>query len=108
MPESFLNKGCIMSDNFDDFLKAMDKHCNSVEAISQALSNYAVSFQVTGNITMSKNLWELSDRLSSVQMFIRKEVYEDVDRQYKRSQEASANILNAALAGIEVATKEEK
>jgi hypothetical protein len=59
-----------------------------------------MAFAVTGNISLSKELYSIAFKISSTQSLIQKEVSLEIDRQYKQSVQSSANVFNSALAGI--------
>jgi hypothetical protein len=83
-----------------DSINAVNTYCNKLEALSDDLRKYAMAFAVTGNISLSKELYSIAFKISSTQSLIQKEVSLEIDRQYKQSVQSSANVFNSALAGI--------
>jgi len=83
-------------------------HCEQakrIENIAFSLLRLSRAFYKTGNETMGEELQYYSETLSTAQQDMRDAVSKSIDIAYKTSQDMSATILNATLAGISIAEK---
>lgn len=76
--------------------------------ISFQLSNLAKSFYITGNEKISNQLHSYAKLIRDSATRIDKAVGNSIHKSYIRSQESTANMINAALAGISLAKMEIK
>lgn len=81
-----------------DLLDVSHDECNKLSKISRRLRSLSGAFSVTGNDAMADKLFTLAEDIHKSQKLIRDAVGRDIHEGYKRSQEASANLLKTALA----------
>ena len=91
-----------------DLLKVNSEEQGNLAGLSGELRRYANSFGLTGNSTMSDLLGAIADDLDGSANRIDKAITAELNGQYKQSLQSSANVLNAALAGIKVARSKDK
>jgi hypothetical protein len=85
-----------MSDK--KYLNVISDETAHIRAIANELMNLSDSFADTGNIKMSDKLGFMSSDLIKIQEEINNAVGRDINDQFKVSQQATANMINAALA----------
>lgn len=78
-----------------------------IDAASWYLDNLSEILDQAGNTKLSNRIKRVHLDLEKGIKEIDDAVAQNLDEQYKRSQEASANMLKAALAGGELAKREE-
>jgi hypothetical protein len=71
------------------------------------LEAVADSFSLTGNDKMAVRLHRIAMELTEVSSILSNSYHDDVMRQVHESTQASHNMVNAALAGIQVAVRGE-
>lgn len=76
--------------------------------ISGILSKYSDSFYIVGNNKIGKLLYIISEELETISKNIDRATGKIVSDLLHTSQENSANVLKACLAGIEIATKDKQ
>jgi len=91
-----------------DWLDELNKCSEKLLLISDRLDRYSRAFYVIGNYNIADNLEKESSEISLISEKINKVSVKVVSDQLKTAQENSANVLHAALAGIEIATKDKK
>jgi tellurite resistance protein len=82
-----------------EYLDAMHDGCDRIRMIGEELYNLSDAFRATGNVRVANQLRELAGMSYAEANGIREAVGKEINDQFKQSQEASANVLNAALAG---------
>jgi len=93
-----------MSNWLDTLYKCQEK----LLQMSGRLELYSTSFYITGNYEMGERMNNMSLELEKLTDQIEKATGEVVTENLNRAKENSTNVLKACLAGIEVATKENK
>jgi len=93
-----------MSNWLDNLYKCQER----LLQISGKLERYSKAFYMTGNCDMGEMMSNMSLELENLTDQIEKSTGEVVTENLNRAKENSANVLKACLAGIGVATKENK
>jgi ribosomal protein L18 len=86
-----------------ELMDTVNSFCGNISGDAARLSGYARAFSTTGNDTISQVLYDIATDLENSQDAIRQAISKELDRQYKQSVQSTANVFNAALAGIKVA-----
>jgi hypothetical protein len=68
------------------------------------LNKIASAFSVTGNVDMANTLWRLSESIYNAKESISEGMSMEINQRLEYSQQASASILKAALAGAKLAS----
>ena len=91
--------------------KWLKKHHTAQDILSSIqyeLEDLSKSFYHTGNTIIGEQLETISKEIGSANKMFRDAVNQDISESLKRSQEASTNMLKAALAGCLVGAKKKK
>lgn len=94
-----------MSNNW---LNTLDKCQDRLLLISARLDRYSKAFYIIGNYKMGDSLEKESSEIELLSEEVGKAAGEVVAENLNRAKENSANVLEAALAGIAIATENEK
>jgi hypothetical protein len=87
----------------EELMNVTNAHCHNISFEASRIRKYAYAFSTVGNLDMSEKLLSVAEQLEIDQRAIQDAVGKELDRQYKQSVQSSANVFNAALAGIKVA-----
>jgi hypothetical protein len=82
-----------------EYLDAIHSETDKLMKISKQLIKLSNAFYTTGNYPLGEQLEIMSLAVLESQSNIGKAVNNELQTQYKNSQQASVNMLNAALAG---------
>ena len=85
-----------------DWLQDSFVQCRIVLASSWKLEGIADALRTTGNESLAWQLDSIAKDLHSARERLSDNILESVKERFKASQEASSNILRAALAGAEL------
>jgi hypothetical protein len=85
-----------------DWLNEIHDSTELITSIAFSLQTKANSFWITGNEYMGDLLQTMSDDLLDASKSINQAAGKCITEEYKRSQDMSASIVNAALAGIKL------
>jgi hypothetical protein len=94
-------------DTCEDWLAKAHLATEIVQDVSDKLADRALAFSSVGNDTMAKALWDSSGRLQVVVANLRIALGDKVSEDVLRADEASRNMLQSALAGLQIGKKEE-
>lgn len=78
----------------------------AIEEIRYYLHSLGNSFMQTGNENMANSLWRCANRLDEAGSQASVAMNETIGQMFKAAQESSRNMLEAALAGGELARRE--
>ena len=87
-------------------LETIGKECAKLHDLGYELKRLAAALYVTGNDSMSDRLHEYGDNILSSRKAINAATGQWVSSDLKRAQNSSVNLLNAALAGVVIATED--
>lgn len=93
-----------MADWFDQYKIGLKR----IDAASWYLDNLSEILDQAGNTKLARRIQRVHQDIEKGIKEMDDAIAQNLDEQYKRSQEASANILRAALAGGELAKRDEK
>ena len=88
------------------YLNTMSDETTIIRRIAYELKALGNSFYNTGNDVMSTKMHDMAAQLDSSQETIMSAVGTEINQQYQESQERSATILEAALAGAKLEREE--
>jgi hypothetical protein len=88
-----------MSKELLDFQKKADQ---KIGRINQILAKYAQSGEIFGMTKMAEDLWQVQEDLLKMQEDLHEVTGLVVHNGLVEAQQHSMNVLNAALAGIEI------
>ena len=86
-----------------DLMNVVYNRCESISGEAHTLIDYARALSTLGNRELSLALYSIAGHLQCLREDIQDAVSKELDQQYKQSVQNSANVFNAALAGIKVA-----
>jgi len=81
-----------------NYLNTMIDETQEINSEAYALRELSRAFYVTGNIIMGKDLYDISCRLIESSGNISKAVGQEITDRNDQAQQATANMVNAALA----------
>lgn len=79
---------------------------HEIDAIISELRSLGSSFSRTGNDNMAKTLWATANRLEEAHTKATDAMHETVGEMFKAAQQSSRTMLEAALAGSELARRD--
>lgn len=82
------------------------KIAENIEGCSDRLFRLSDAFQLTGNDAIACKLQSIADCLRRDSEELTNAIFEDIEDQFNRAREASQNVLNGAIAGVEIAKSE--
>jgi len=88
-----------------DWLSTVFDSLAEVNDTRYVLEDLARAFYATGNTHVSETLLYIAKQLATSAETIRTSVAMSVNEQFKASEQSSRNMLNAALAGVELASR---
>lgn len=87
----------------------MSSHLNSVfdnhkrmQSVYYKLNRLGESFAATGNDKVAIQLFDIADDVISAAEDVRSSFGSDQDKRWKETQQSTANILSALVAGVEM------
>ena len=89
-----------------EYLDAIYENISKIQEIADDLSDLADAFERTGNYEMFRKIIRMAITLNESSLQIRKAVSDELTRELKIAQEASVNVLNAALSAHRTAVAE--
>jgi len=92
----------------ENFVETIYENCREISDKAIALESLSEAFRTTGNPEMCKILFTHASDLAIIRDSIRKAVNEDTNRQFAQAEQSSTNVVNSAMAGIELASKDKK
>ena len=87
----------------ENFINTVNSFCDNISGDAIRLREYGRAFSTIGNDGMCQAMYDIAADLENSQSAIQDAIGKELDRQYKQSVQSSANMFNAALAGIKVA-----
>ena len=87
----------------EKLINTVNSFCDNISGDAIRLREYGRAFSTIGNDGMCQAMYDIAADLENSQDTIRHAVSKELDRQYKQSVQSSANVFNAAMAGIKVA-----
>lgn len=90
-----------------EYLDRVHAADNVFRGLAMELVSLANAFRMTGNSTMSSQLFNMASELSDAADQVNKAVAKELNDSVRQAQENSANLVKSALAGIELGQNED-
>lgn len=91
-----------------NWMEIARSNSSHLEELAWTIKSHAKAFEKTGNFHMGDELMEWAESVIQSSKAFDKIVSTVIDLRWKQAQESSTNILNAALAGITIQSREQE